>query len=162
MDYTSDGSRSDVAMADLNIQVDVTPVFNWNVKQVFLYLVAEYSTPTTPVNQVSFFIHLGKFLKKVFIRFHQNTRMLSVISLICYIEARQYLKTVLPFSLRTEQELTTVPIHKKCSFDHPSASSKFRILHHLVGKPRGLYQLVQKSFMPRPRESESVCISSLH
>ncbi|VDN41229.1 unnamed protein product [Gongylonema pulchrum] len=53
-DYTmSDGSRSDVAMADLSVEVDLTPIFNWNVKQLFLYLVAEYSTSTSPVNQAS-------------------------------------------------------------------------------------------------------------
>ncbi|VDM99657.1 unnamed protein product [Thelazia callipaeda] len=51
-DYASDNMQSDVAMVELNIQVDVTSVFNWNVKQVFLYLVAEYSTSTAPVNQV--------------------------------------------------------------------------------------------------------------
>uniref|UniRef100_A0A915AZ74 Signal peptidase complex subunit 3 n=2 Tax=Ascarididae TaxID=6250 RepID=A0A915AZ74_PARUN len=52
VDYASNGARSDVAMAELSIDVDVTPIFNWNVKQLFLYLAAEYSTPSNPVNQV--------------------------------------------------------------------------------------------------------------
>ena len=43
-DYTSDNSKSDMAMMSLNINVDFSPVFNWNVKQLFAYLVAEYST----------------------------------------------------------------------------------------------------------------------
>lgn len=44
VDYASDGSKSDVVMLSLNIQADVSSVFNWNVKQLFIYLVAEYST----------------------------------------------------------------------------------------------------------------------
>ncbi|MFH4973962.1 hypothetical protein AB6A40_000671 [Gnathostoma spinigerum] len=51
-DYSANGARSDVAMAELSVEVDVTPVFNWNVKEVFLYLVAEYKTPRNRVNQV--------------------------------------------------------------------------------------------------------------
>jgi hypothetical protein len=31
-------------------QADLTPLFNWNVKQLFLYLTAEYSTPNNEVN----------------------------------------------------------------------------------------------------------------
>lgn len=56
VDYASDGSRSDVVMAELNIKVDVASVFNWNVKEIFMFLVAEYSTPKTPVNQVACYI----------------------------------------------------------------------------------------------------------
>ncbi|VDD95059.1 unnamed protein product [Enterobius vermicularis] len=51
VDYASSG-RSDVAKMDLSVQVDLSRIFNWNVKQIFLYLVAEYSTPTNRVNQV--------------------------------------------------------------------------------------------------------------
>ncbi|VDO20838.1 unnamed protein product [Brugia timori] len=52
VDYASEGSRSDVVMADLKIKVDVAPIFNWNVKEIFLFLVAEYSTPKAPLNQI--------------------------------------------------------------------------------------------------------------
>ncbi|MCP9258896.1 putative signal peptidase complex subunit 3 [Dirofilaria immitis] len=31
VDYASEGSRSDVVMAELNIKVDVAPIFNWNI-----------------------------------------------------------------------------------------------------------------------------------
>lgn len=31
-------------MLDFSVKVDFSKVFNWNVKQVFLYLVAEYQT----------------------------------------------------------------------------------------------------------------------
>ncbi|CAG9536345.1 unnamed protein product [Cercopithifilaria johnstoni] len=52
VDYASENSRSDVVMAELNIKVDVAPIFNWNVKEIFMFLVAEYSTPKTPLNQI--------------------------------------------------------------------------------------------------------------
>ncbi|VDN55039.1 unnamed protein product [Dracunculus medinensis] len=57
VDYAADqvGARSDVAMAELSIDVDLTPIFNWNVKQIFLLLVAEYSTSKNAVNQVRAF-----------------------------------------------------------------------------------------------------------
>ena len=34
-------------------QADLNPLFNWNVKQLFLYLTAEYETPNNQLNQVS-------------------------------------------------------------------------------------------------------------
>lgn len=33
-------------------QANVEPLFNWNVKQLFIFLVAEYRTQTNAVNQV--------------------------------------------------------------------------------------------------------------
>lgn len=51
-DYISESGRSDHAMVSLNIEADVSPIFNWNVKQLFMYLVAEYKTP----KNVSLFI----------------------------------------------------------------------------------------------------------
>uniref|UniRef100_A0A914YK97 Signal peptidase complex subunit 3 n=1 Tax=Panagrolaimus superbus TaxID=310955 RepID=A0A914YK97_9BILA len=51
-DYISESGRSDHAMVSLNIEADVSPIFNWNVKQLFMYLVAEYKTPKNTINQV--------------------------------------------------------------------------------------------------------------
>ena len=34
------------------LQADLNPLFNWNVKQLFLYLTAEYETPNNKLNQV--------------------------------------------------------------------------------------------------------------
>lgn len=34
--------------------VHLTPLFNWNVKQLFLYLTAEYQTENNEFNQVDF------------------------------------------------------------------------------------------------------------
>ena len=35
-----------------DLKADLTPLFNWNVKQLFLYLTAEYETQANVVNQV--------------------------------------------------------------------------------------------------------------
>jgi len=51
-DYSVEDGKSDMVMLSLNIHADMSPVFNWNVKQLFLYLIAEYSTMKNVVNQV--------------------------------------------------------------------------------------------------------------
>lgn len=32
----------------------LTSLFNWNVKQLFVYMTAEYETPTNELNQVNY------------------------------------------------------------------------------------------------------------
>lgn len=51
-DYSIEEGKSDMVMMSLNIHADVSPIFNWNVKQLFVYLIAEYSTMKNIVNQV--------------------------------------------------------------------------------------------------------------
>uniref|UniRef100_A0AC35TZX8 Signal peptidase complex subunit 3 n=1 Tax=Rhabditophanes sp. KR3021 TaxID=114890 RepID=A0AC35TZX8_9BILA len=46
------GAMSDYAHMNLNIEADLTPLFNWNVKELFVYLVANYKTKKNAVNQV--------------------------------------------------------------------------------------------------------------
>ncbi|XP_078267155.1 signal peptidase complex subunit 3-like isoform X1 [Rhinoraja longicauda] len=48
-DYITIG---DVASLNFSIYVDLGPVFNWNVKHLFLYLSAEYATKTNALNQL--------------------------------------------------------------------------------------------------------------
>lgn len=43
-DYSVEDGQSDMAMMSLSIEADLSPLFNWNVKQLFIYLVAEYKT----------------------------------------------------------------------------------------------------------------------
>ena len=43
--------QNDLGYLTFDLKVDLEPLFNWNVKQLFLYLSAEYSTPK---NKVSF------------------------------------------------------------------------------------------------------------
>ena len=44
--------QNDLGYLTFDLKVDLEPLFNWNVKQLFLYLSAEYSTPRNAVNQV--------------------------------------------------------------------------------------------------------------
>ena len=41
--------KNDLGFLTFDLQADLTPLFNWNVKQLFLYLTAEYSTPSNEV-----------------------------------------------------------------------------------------------------------------
>ncbi|CAI4229180.1 unnamed protein product [Auanema sp. JU1783] len=52
VDYSSQSEKSDLGLLDFTVKVDFTKVFNWNVKEVFVYLVAEYETKQNAVNQV--------------------------------------------------------------------------------------------------------------
>nr|CDS32113.1 signal peptidase complex subunit 3 [Hymenolepis microstoma] len=45
-------TRNDLGRLRMDIQADVSSLFNWNVKQLFVFLAAEYKTPTNEVNQV--------------------------------------------------------------------------------------------------------------
>lgn len=45
-----DSAQSDQGFITFDLQADLAPLFNWNVKVLFLYLSAEYSTATTSHN----------------------------------------------------------------------------------------------------------------
>ena len=51
-DYSASREKNDLGFLTFDLQADLTPLFNWNVKQLFLYLSAEYETPKNSVNQV--------------------------------------------------------------------------------------------------------------
>ncbi|KAK7097321.1 signal peptidase complex subunit 3-like [Littorina saxatilis] len=51
-DYSADRERSDLGFVVFDMSADLTPLFNWNVKQLFLYLTAEYKTADNVLNQV--------------------------------------------------------------------------------------------------------------
>lgn len=53
-DYTVSKDELDLGVITFDIDANLTEVFNWNVKQLFLYLAAEYETKTNKVNQVSY------------------------------------------------------------------------------------------------------------
>ena len=42
--YVANGERNDLGFMNFDVTVDLSPIFNWNVKQMFLYLTAEYAT----------------------------------------------------------------------------------------------------------------------
>ncbi|CEF67443.1 CG5919 protein [Strongyloides ratti] len=45
--------NNDFAHMELDIEVDLSDVFNWNVKELFVYLVADYKTKKNAFNQVT-------------------------------------------------------------------------------------------------------------
>nr|XP_044996564.1 signal peptidase complex subunit 3-like [Jaculus jaculus] len=51
-DFTGPRKRSDLGFLTFHISADLEKTFDWNVKQLFLYLSAEYSTKNNAVNQV--------------------------------------------------------------------------------------------------------------
>jgi len=46
------GKRNDIGVVHFSLKADLSDVFNWNCKQLFLYLMAEYETDANQVNQV--------------------------------------------------------------------------------------------------------------
>lgn len=44
---------TDRLLLNINVDAELAPAFNWNVKQLFAFVVAEYETETHPVNQAS-------------------------------------------------------------------------------------------------------------
>eukprot|EP00111_Clytia_hemisphaerica_P000270 TCONS_00000694-protein len=51
-DFTATRAKNDLGFLKFNLKSDLEPLFNWNVKQLFLYLAAEYETPENGLNQV--------------------------------------------------------------------------------------------------------------
>jgi len=45
-------AKQDLASFTFDLEVDTTPLFHWNNKQLFMYLLAEYETPQNDINQV--------------------------------------------------------------------------------------------------------------
>ncbi|XP_002165721.1 signal peptidase complex subunit 3 isoform X1 [Hydra vulgaris] len=51
-DFTAVRAKNDMGFLKFNLKSDLEPLFNWNVKQLFLYLTAEYKTKSNELNQV--------------------------------------------------------------------------------------------------------------
>ncbi|XP_060530948.1 signal peptidase complex subunit 3 [Cylas formicarius] len=51
-DYSASREKNDLGFLTFDLQTDLTSLFNWNVKMLFLYLTAEYTTPSNELNQV--------------------------------------------------------------------------------------------------------------
>ena len=47
-----DNSGNDQAFINFDLQADLTPLFNWNVKALYLYLTAEYITKENSLNEM--------------------------------------------------------------------------------------------------------------
>lgn len=44
--------KQDLGYIMFDLQADLTPLFNWNAKQLFVFLTAEYETADNKLNQV--------------------------------------------------------------------------------------------------------------
>lgn len=51
-DFTTDRSKNDLGFLSWDLKANLTHLFNWNVKQLFIYLTAEYETADNKLNQV--------------------------------------------------------------------------------------------------------------
>lgn len=51
-DYSATREKNDLGFVVFDMQADLSRIFNWNVKQLFLYLTAEYETSDHVLNQV--------------------------------------------------------------------------------------------------------------
>ncbi|CAG5107269.1 Oidioi.mRNA.OKI2018_I69.chr1.g3236.t1.cds [Oikopleura dioica] len=52
--------KQDLASFHFDLEVDLTPLFHWNNKQLFLYILAEYETPQNDINQTVESMESGK------------------------------------------------------------------------------------------------------
>jgi len=51
-DYSASREKKDLGFLTFDLKADLTSLFNWNVKELFLYLTAEYKTRENELNQV--------------------------------------------------------------------------------------------------------------
>jgi len=51
-DYSASREKNDLGFINFDMNADLTDLFNWNVKELFVYLTAEYETPSNKINQV--------------------------------------------------------------------------------------------------------------
>ncbi|XP_037935951.1 signal peptidase complex subunit 3 [Teleopsis dalmanni] len=51
-DYGSSREKHDLGFITFDLETNLTSLFNWNVKQLFLYMTAEYKTAENVLNQV--------------------------------------------------------------------------------------------------------------
>jgi len=51
-DYSASRERNDLGFINFDLAADLNDLFNWNVKQLFVYLTAEYETSNNKINQV--------------------------------------------------------------------------------------------------------------
>ncbi|XP_039546812.1 signal peptidase complex subunit 3 [Pimephales promelas] len=51
-DFTGPRERSDLGFVTFDLSANLRPIFDWNVKELFLYLTAEYTTKSNALNQV--------------------------------------------------------------------------------------------------------------
>lgn len=66
--YGNNKELNDLGFITFDLQTDLSGLFNWNVKQLFLYLTAEYKTESNELNQVRVPVDV-EFLRANFCKF---------------------------------------------------------------------------------------------
>lgn len=56
-DYSAQKEKQDLGYLMFDLQADLNPLFNWNAKQLFIFLMAEYESFDNKLNQVEFFLY---------------------------------------------------------------------------------------------------------
>lgn len=51
-DFSASREKKDLGFLTFDLKADLNRLFNWNVKELFLYLTAEYKTKDNELNQV--------------------------------------------------------------------------------------------------------------
>ena len=54
-DFGVGKKRNDLGFCNFDLETDLTPLFNWNVKMLFLYLTAEYETKQNVIIKLNYF-----------------------------------------------------------------------------------------------------------
>ena len=57
-DYSAQKEKQDLGYLMFDLKADLNPLFNWNAKQLFVFLTAEYETVDNKLNQVNFSLKL--------------------------------------------------------------------------------------------------------
>ena len=57
-DFSAGRERNDLGFITFDLDADFTRVFDWNTKQLFLFLTAEYKTRNNVLNQVVLWDHI--------------------------------------------------------------------------------------------------------
>jgi len=67
-EFESYDSRNDVGFLTFDVEFDTRPLWNWNTKQLYMYLTAEYQTENNDINEVTVWdkiIHRHTYQKRI-------------------------------------------------------------------------------------------------
>ncbi|CAI5509310.1 unnamed protein product [Closterium sp. Naga37s-1] len=98
---------NDEAVLTLNITANLTSVFTWNTKQLFVFVTADFSTPKHPLNQVSLWDAIVEHKEDAALQF---TREISEYSLMDQVSTNPHSRPgALVFELFPHQLLRCFP-----------------------------------------------------
>ena len=66
--------KHDAAALRIDMDADLSPLWNWNVKHIFIYLVARYSTTAFPDNEVMVWDRIVNNREQTFLSVHTRAK----------------------------------------------------------------------------------------